>query len=78
MAFKGCTKLVSIEEIPESVNLLDQTFAGCTNLVSVPEIPSSVTNMRATFMECTNLTGTIVINANLSGAIVDEDINDKN
>ncbi len=76
MAFKGCTKLVSIEEIPESVNLLDETFFGCTNLVSVPEIPSSVTNMRATFAECTNLTGTIVINANLSGAIVDEDIND--
>ena len=76
MAFKGCTKLVSIEEIPKSVNLLDETFNGCTNLVSVPEIPSSVTNMRGTFMQCTNLTGTIVINANLSGALVYEDLND--
>ena len=76
MAFKGCTNLVSIEEIPEGVNLLDETFNGCTNLVSVPEIPSSVTNMRGTFMQCTNLTGTIVINANLSGAIVSEDKND--
>ena len=33
-------------------------------------IPSSVTNMMQTFRNCSNLTGTVQINANLSGKIV--------
>ena len=49
------------------------TFQNCTNLTTVGIIPNSVINMRSTFNGCTNLQGEIIINANLTGAILDEE-----
>lgn len=74
--FYDCKNLKEIENIGKKVENMYMTFTGCTKLETVPEIPSSVTDMRQTFQGCSNLTGLIIINANLSGAIITEGQND--
>ena len=74
--FYGCKNLKKIENIGKKVKNMYMTFTECTNLKTVPEIPSSVTDMRQTFQGCSSLTGLIIINANLSGAIITEGQND--
>ena len=68
--FAGCESLKTAPEIPDSVTNMQYTFKECTNLTTVLEIPNSVTNMINTFIGCTNLQGEIIINANLTGAII--------
>ena len=55
--FYGCTNLVSLATIPESVTNMKSCFYGCTGLTEVPVIPVSVTKMEDCFNGCTALTG---------------------
>ena len=53
-------------------------FGGCINLETPPPlIPSSVTDIRRTFMNCYKLSGAIQIEANITGKIIDNEIDCK-
>ena len=54
-AFGGCTNLIHINNINNTVTDMSKTFTLCTSLVNVPVIPNSVTNMYWTFRGCENL-----------------------
>ena len=54
--FNGCTSLVQVSNIPDSITNMWKCFEGCTNLKSVSNIPDGVTDMRDCFYGCTNLT----------------------
>ena len=53
--FSGCTSLVQVSYIPNSVTNMRKCFNGCTKLERVPNIPNGVTNMWRCFNGCTNL-----------------------
>ena len=53
--FNGCTSLVQVSYIPDSVTDMKSCFKGCTNLVQVSNIPDSITDMWGFFAGCTNL-----------------------
>ena len=53
--FNGCTSLVQVSNIPDSITNMWKCFEGCTKLEQVPNIPNSVTNMRWCFNGCTKL-----------------------
>ena len=74
--FYGCESLTIAPQIPNNVTNMETTFFDCINLTTVSEIPNSVINMRRTFGNCVNLTGNIVINANITGAIIEGTYND--
>lgn len=61
--FSGCSSLINVSDLPDTITNMYETFLGCTSLVDAPYIPSSVTDMRFTFFGCTNLTGTVRINS---------------
>ena len=54
--FSGCTSLVQVSYIPNSVTDMWKCFKGCTSLTSVPNIPDSVTDMTSCFNGCKSLT----------------------
>ena len=73
--FDRCINLKIITNLPEKVENLKFTFYGCSNLENINLIiPNSVTNMNRTFYECTKLSGSIVINATLSGKMVGNEL----
>ena len=76
ITFAYCTSLETIANIPNKVETLEKTFQNCSNLKAVPTIPESVTNMSRTFLGCSNLNGEIIINANITGAMITETEND--
>ena len=53
--FNGCTSLVQVPHIPDSVTDMRCCFKGCTKLEHVPNIPDSVTDMYSCFYGCTKL-----------------------
>ena len=53
--FNGCTSLVQVLNIPDSITNMWNCFEGCTKLEHVPTIPDGVTNMRRCFNGCTKL-----------------------
>lgn len=53
--FSGCTSLVQVSNIPDSVTNMDRCFYGCTKLEQVPNIPDGVTDMFCCFKDCTKL-----------------------
>ena len=53
--FNGCTSLVQVPHIPDSVTDMRRCFTGCTKLEHVPNIPDSVTDMYSCFYGCTKL-----------------------
>ncbi|MGI5075669.1 leucine-rich repeat protein [Treponema vincentii] len=53
--FNGCTSLVQVSNIPDSITNMWECFKGCTKLEQVPNIPNSVTNMYSCFKGCTKL-----------------------
>ncbi|UTC66291.1 MULTISPECIES: leucine-rich repeat protein [unclassified Treponema] len=55
-SFSGCTNLVSLANIPSSVENMLYCFDNCTSLTQAPVIPESVTDMRYCFAGCTRLT----------------------
>ena len=70
--FYGCISLVEAPEITDGVIIMDRTFYGCTSLEKAPSIiPSTVTNLYNTFRNCNNLRGEIIIEASISGKILD-------
>ena len=72
--FNDCKKLTTIPYIPSKVENMHCTFLNCTNINTVNiVIPESVTNMQRTFYRCENLSGTIEINANLNGTIINDE-----
>ena len=72
--FDSCKKLTTIPYIPSKVENMNCTFINCTNVNIVNlVIPESVTNMQRTFYHCENLSGTIEINANLNGTIINNE-----
>ena len=73
--FQNCTSLIVVPDIPNGVQNMSSTFDGCTNLETPPTlIPSSVTDIRRTFKNCYKLSGTIQIEANITGKIIDDEI----
>ena len=54
--FNGCTSLVQVSNIPDSITNMWKCFEGCTKLVQVPNIPDGVTDMFCCFEDCTSLT----------------------
>lgn len=50
--FSGCTNLQSVNNIPNGVQRMDQTFLGCGNLVSIGRIPESVQSLCQGFKDC--------------------------
>ena len=53
--FDGCTSLVQVPNIPDSITNMRSCFKGCTKLEHVPNIPNSVTDMYSCFKGCTKL-----------------------
>ena len=53
--FNGCTSLIQVSDIPNSVTDMRSCFNGCTSLVQVSDIPNSVTDMYSCFKGCTKL-----------------------
>ena len=53
--FNGCTSLVQVSNIPDSITNMWKCFEGCTKLEQVPNIPNSVTDMSFCFEGCTKL-----------------------
>lgn len=53
--FSGCTNLVQVSNIPDSITDMWGCFAGCTKLEQVSNIPNSVKDMGSCFCGCTNL-----------------------
>ena len=71
--FTNCTQLEESPNIPDTVTDMQQTFYGCSNLVKGPNIiPNSVNIMYFTFANCVSLTGTMEINASVTGATLPE------
>lgn len=66
------TKIVSFNtKIPKTVTSMRATFQDCLALENVyTEIPDSVIDISACFARCQSLVGTIVINANVTGAVI--------
>ena len=75
--FQSCTSLKQIEFIPNKVIIMGSTFYGCTSLTDINlTIPNSVECLQGTFMNCSNLSGKLLINANVSRKIYNnEDFN---
>ena len=74
--FRLCTSLESFDsEISENVTNMRAAFDLCTNLSKInTTIPKSVINMQYTFGGCLNLSGTIEINANVTGKIINNEL----
>lgn len=73
--FYNCTSLTSAPEIPVGVTTMQSTFDGCTSMVLPPSsIPSSVINIKRIFKNCYKLNGTIEINANINGSLIEEEV----
>ena len=75
--FSSCSKLKFAPKIPNKVENMSQTFFECVSMNNLPtEIPNNVENMYRTFYGCQNLSGTVKVNANLSGTKLDNGYED--
>lgn len=54
-AFRDCTSLTSITNIPSSVRNMTSAYKGCTGITSAPDIPYGITSLESTFEGCTAL-----------------------
>ena len=54
--FSGCTSLVKVTAIPQSIRDVNSCFSNCTRLTQAPIIPETVTSMDQCFSGCTSLT----------------------
>ena len=70
--FDGCTNLQNFNSsIPNNVINMFATFSQCQNLTYLDIIiPKSVTNLQYTFGNCLKLSGSIEINANVTGQLI--------
>ena len=59
-------------KISNKVTDMSSTFENCTSMVTGPtSIPSTVINMQRTFKNCNSLSGSIEVNANITGKLID-------
>ena len=65
--FRECSKLSSVPNIPINATCMVRTFYNCSSLKTVPMIPENVNTMYQTFGLCSSLTGTLIINASITG-----------
>ena len=66
--FYGCTKLESVNHVPDGVKCMDAAFSGCTALTSVGKIPDTVISMCRAFEKCKKLNQEITIPENVEKA----------
>lgn len=72
--FRNCSNLKEAPNIPSKVQCMRWTFQNCTSLETPPSlIPNSVNNMQWTFDGCIKLKGSIKIDANLTGKIIEDE-----
>ena len=71
--FYNCTLMrTGPTKISNKVTDISSTFENCTSMVTGPtSIPSTVINMQRTFKNCTSLSGSIEVNANITGKLID-------
>jgi len=60
-AFKDCTKLKTVDLIPNSVTNISEAFIGCENMVNAPVMGTNITNMDQTFFGCSKLVNVATI-----------------
>lgn len=53
--FSGCSALVSVRGIPNTVTSMAYAFANCVSLVEPPELPAAATNLNSCFAGCVSL-----------------------
>lgn len=53
--FSGCTSLVSVKNLPDSITNMHCTFINCSSLSDFTKVPSETTMMEYTFHGCTSL-----------------------
>ncbi len=72
--FEHCTNLQKFEiNIPDKVTSMSWCFNDCTNLTNINTfIPSSVIDIHGAFALCPNLNGMVEINANVTGAVIND------
>ena len=77
--FEGCSNLKKFESIiPNKVENMFACFSQCVNLKDINvAIPESVTDIRYMLGNCLNLTGTVEINANVTGKKIGNDVDYK-
>ena len=62
-------------KISNKVTDMSSTFENCTSMVTGPtSIPGTVINMQRTFKNCNLLSGSIEVNANITGKLIDGEI----
>ena len=72
--FQDCKNIKSITNLPSNLSDLSYAFDNCINLSMVNlMIPESVINVQRAFYRCENLNGEIVINANVTGKIINNE-----
>ena len=74
--FDQCKSLERFNSsIPESVTNMYGTFSQCKKLTNINiVVPKNVTNLQYTFGNCLVLSGTIEINANVTGRRIDNEV----
>ena len=72
--FFHCESLILAPKISENVINMQATFSSCKSLTTVERIPSKVNNLINTFAGCTNLQGELIIDANVTGQMIGEQI----
>ncbi len=65
--FYNCMNLQSINNIPDCVTSLKQTFSGCALLQKAPELPMGIQNMQETFKGCSTIEEAPVIPDSVCG-----------
>lgn len=53
--FEGCTALTAVNNIPDSVVSMEDTFQRCASLEGMPQLPTMVENLNSCFLGCTAL-----------------------
>lgn len=76
LTFYNCSAMVTgPSKIGNNVMNMSSTFEGCSSMITgLVNIPSSVVNMKRTFKNCYKLEGTIEINANVTGSLINGEI----
>lgn len=59
--FEGCTALTAVNNIPDGVISMEETFQRCASLESMPQLPATVENLNSCFLGCTALRNTASI-----------------
>ena len=53
--FYGCTNMIDVPELPDSVKKMESTFYGCSNIRITASFPTYVENIESAYQSCTSL-----------------------